>query len=791
MIHLALTQPTASWILGKAGMIDALHDALVTCADSPLQPGEDFVEGPFRIATSASGIVAMWNIDYLSGTGDEPWGFIRLHGSNGLSKRLDLSREVFERCIYVISQRLQGFNLSGTLFPRAYANGAHTCLAGRGTDARQVSIGYFETHIGDERLRQQAIVCVGPEQNWRVLEDATVAGGAELPALVRDANQLISPGRQVALTKPEILTSIRDHLAPFTRDTRTKSDDVEVVVEATDISHQDRHSAFGRTYDDWLRPDSSLSHTQRRILEGDGIDRHPLRILGPGGSGKTLLLQLLALRRLRAAAQRREAVRILYVVHNHAMSEMIKQRFDILMSDNLLASPSDTLLEVKTLSRIAREHLELEDAHVIDVDAQEAKEFQFESVCKAFQRVMDLDQQTTQESPLFRVAQHDDRVFNLAAMLIMTDISVAIKGHGLERDRRRYVESARNLSRFHGALKEAERGLVFSVFEEYHKDVFENLEVLDSDDLALSLLGRLRTPIWQLRRRQLGYDFVFVDETQLFNENERRIVPLLTNGARDFVPVVIALDEAQAVYGQSAAGFAALGIEGIANENLGSIHRSTKAIVDLAFFVIQRSTDLFGPDFPNFTEIAERLQPSNHALAAKPRIEIAQDEKQGVGKFVLKRVRDLRRANLRQICVIVHADQYWGSVNSALKQSDLPFQQLLTRGERLPHDQPLVVISKPAYIGGQEFDAVVLVGLEQGIVPPRFSDNEALSSAVEQQALREIYLSVTRARFQVIVAVSQGAAVTGVLAEAAHQGLLDHGRGQVIGRVDLESRKDG
>lgn len=778
MTYLALTQPTASWILGKAGLIDAFHQSFVAIANGPpLRSNEEFVEGPFRIAKAGNGLLsALWNVDYLSGTGDEPWGFIRLDGENGLSQYPDISREVFERCIYVISQRLQGLNLTGTLFPRAYANGAHTCLAGRGTHARQFSIAYLETHIGEESLRQQAIVCVGPEQNWRVLEEAAIDAGSELPLLVRLANQLISPGRQVSVTLSDALTSIRDHLRPFSKDAGGSSDNVDVLVEATNGSQSGRHIASGYTYSDWVQAGSPLSSVQRRILEGDGLDRHPIRILGPGGSGKTLLLQLLALRRLRTAASRGESAKVLYVVHNHAMSEMIKQRFDILMSDNILESASDTLLEVKTLSQIAREQLELEDAYVIDVDAQEAKEFQFESVKKAFTKTMGEMSDIVEGSPLLIVARDNSRAFDLVALFVMTDISIAIKGHGLEQDRRRYIESARSLSRFHGVLNEAERNLVFSVFEEYHREVFESLEVLDSDDLAISLLGRLRTPIWQLRRRQLGYDYVFVDETQLFNENERRVIPLLTNGIREFVPVVLALDEAQAIYGQSAAGFAALGIEGIANESLGSIHRSTKAIVDLAFFVIQRSTDLFGPDFPNFTEIAERLQPSNHPLSVKPRVETAQDEKQGIGKFVLKRVRELRRSNVRQICIVVHADQYWDAVVRELQSVDLPLQLLLTRGERLPHDQPLVVLSKPSYIGGQEFDAVILVGLEQGVVPARFVGNEALSSAVEQQALREMYLSLTRARFQVILAVSFGASVTSVIADAARQGLVDKGK---------------
>jgi len=780
MNYLALTQPTASWILGKAGLLDALHESFVLNGTATsFTPGVEFVEGPFRIAWSESRIAAMWNVDYLSGTGDEPWGLIQLSGHHGLQAEPAIGREVLERCIYVISQRLQGLTINGALFPRAYPSGAHTCLAGRGTDARHLSIGYFETHVGDDVLKQQAIICVGPEQNWRVIEAAAFQAGRELPTLVQTANQLIAPGRKVSVAKRDTLSKIRDHLSPFSEvNGDDRGDDVDITITATDIQGRSKHLASGLTYDDWLKPDSSLTPIQRRILESDGIYRHPIRILGPGGSGKTLLLQLLALRRLRAAAGRGESIRVLYVVHNHAMAQMVKQRFDVLMSDRILEPQSNALLEVKTLSQIAREQLDLADAQVIDIDAEGAKDFQFESVQDALRAVLGAQPEVVSKSPLFSAARDDPRAFTVVSLLLMAEISIAIKGHGLERDKKRYIQSARSLSRFHGLLSEVERTLVFDVFDKYHHQVFETLEVLDSDDLAISLLGRLRTPIWELRRRQLGYDHVFVDETQLFNENERRLIPLLTNNTREFVPVVLALDEAQAIYGQSAAGFASLGIEGIANESLASIHRSTKSIVDLAFFVIQRSTDLFGPDFPNFTEIASQLQPDSHPLAARPRIEAAQGEKQGVGKFILKRVRELRKANIRQVCVVVHADQYWDSVADELRKADLPLQLLLTRGERLPYEKPLVVLTKPAYVGGQEFDAVILVGLEQGLVPPRFPDNDALSSAMEQQALREMYLALTRARFQVIIAVTHGAAVNGIIAEAARNGFIDAGQTQ-------------
>lgn len=779
MKYLAFTESVASWLIGKSGLVDTIFDTFVDTLNwDGFEKGNEFVEGPYHIARSSaqkdsSDIIGFWNADYLSGTGQESWGFIRVSDDLGISAHPQIAREVMERCLYVVSQRLNGLMIDGAYFPRPCATNSHTCLAARGTEARQFSIAYYESVVNASTNKQQALVCVGPEQNWRSLELGVANAGRGLSLLVDMANSLLDPSRKVEISGAGTLSNIRNFLIPFTRSKNKRViGDVEVKTVREDIDDISRYNALSLSYDAWMRADSSLTEVQRRILGSDAIDQHPIRIVGPGGSGKTLLMQLLAVRRSRAAEERGEPLKIAYIVHNQAMERSVRQRFEVLMQDRVLSVSSAVAIEVKTLSQIARELLELEDTHVINTDAQEAKAFQYEQVRSALRSCLDGKRDEISTSQLFSSGISNDQVLNVLAILIMSDISIAIKGQGLSKDRRKYVQSSRHLSRFHGALTERERNFVFDVFEKYHREVFENLEVLDSDDLAISLLGRIRTPIWELRRRQLGYDYIFVDETQLFNENERRILPFLSNGTRKHIPVVLALDEAQSIYGLNSAGFAALGIEGLTSESLASIHRSTKSIVELAFFVIQRSTDLFGADFPDFTNIADKVEPDNHPLARRPEFERSADASQEFGKFVLKRVRQLRKSNVRQIAVVVHSDQYWDMVLKELKKVDLPLHVMLTRGENLHATQPIVVVTKPAFVGGQEFDAVVLVGLEQGVVPPKMDGGEALSSTVEQQSLREIYLSVTRARYRVVVALSYGSSPSPILEDAYRHGLI-------------------
>ena len=76
------------------------------------------------------------------------------------------------------------------------------------------------------------------------------------------------------------------------------------------IPERDTYRTANWTYRDWLAEDSTLTQVQRRILTSAALDHHPIRILGPGGSGKTLLMELLALRRLESAAQRGDNARV-------------------------------------------------------------------------------------------------------------------------------------------------------------------------------------------------------------------------------------------------------------------------------------------------------------------------------------------------------------------------------------------------------------------------------------------------------------------------------------------------
>lgn len=778
MKYIAITQSLANWLLPKPGLISTLYSALKELAElSPISEIIEFQQNAIRFSYDGdSKVCAIWHADYLSGTGGEDWGFIKWSGEHSITSLDNIAREVLERCLYVINQRLQGLLLDGSTIHRVWDRGVHTLLAGRGSIAHQLSIGYFEKVNGDSGLQNRACLIVGPEQSFQKLCDQAYIEGKSLNKLCATANTLVQGGvRGKNDVTGEAFSKLKEAIRGFFESLDQESLFNQVQINAqSDVKAREHSRYLAYTYEEWIHPDSPLADAKRRILSGQNIDAHPLRILGPGGAGKTLLMLLLAASKIKRAEGARSDLRILYVAHSQAMADKVRERFEITLGHPIPKDgtiPTGTLL-VTTLAEYCRNQLGLDLQTVLDTDGDAAKEFQMSCVLDALQQLLAAAPERVQSSPLLKAVFADTSLLRVFSLLVLVEISIAIKGHGLESDKKRYVESEKGLSLLHSKLDTDERSFIFDAFLYYHHVIFEQHNCLDPDDIAISLTGRLRTPIWQLRRRHDGFDYVFVDEAQLFNENERRLFPLLAKSENPHVPIALALDQAQATYGQASAGLSALGITGIANENLASVHRSTESIVRLAFFIIQKSTELFGPDFPDFTKAADLIVDESSPLAAKPAIEIEHPESRDFPRFILKRVRELRKANTRQIAVICYADVYYSKLEACLSSTDLPFQTITERGAKIPTDQPLVSLVKPGLVGGQEFDAVILVGLESGLIPPLIADNLALSHAVEQQAIRDIYLGITRARYRVMVAISKGNIPTKLVQQAKDVGLI-------------------
>lgn len=774
MDYLAIPQETASWLLGKTDLVSALADDVPALArDESLGKGVVAV-GPVRISASrSSSLIALWNVDYLSGTGAEPWGIIRLGDPYGLLSEPEICREVILRGLQVIDRRLHGFLLDSAWIRRTVLPGVTTCIAGGGKAWGEFRIGYVEGEGTTDHSVVRGVLLTGPAWEDNSFRSATLRELNALGALLPQANALlVDATRRPSLEHAGLhFCRAASFKTPVLSDDATSGIPISVPALVA-VPSDSAYETLAWTYDDWSSRQQQLTTTQRAVLEEDIIEHQPVRIVGAAGSGKTLLMMLLSIRHLRKAKSAGSSLRAIYIAHNSAMREKARSRLIELGAGLFLDDRAPQRLEVRTLFDYARDVLGISDMLLIDRDADASKRYQREVVVEAVERVFSNHRDAVDGSSLFRQVSGEPELFERFADLLVDEISVAIKGQGMTTasDPRRYVESEKRLSRLHGIMRPAERDLIWETFVRYQEDIASEHGLLDADDLALSLLGRLKTPLWELRRPQEGYDLVFIDEAQLFNENEKRIFPLIAK-RRAYVPLAIALDQAQQIRSLTSAGLGALGVDDVRSETLQSVHRCSGDILKLAFYIIQHTTDLFGADFPDFTR-----ETTSRKTGEDPVPRVVRSTTESSAEAAARVARELRQGNRRQIAVVCFAARYWNSLRDELSRGKEAICILEGRGEELPvRRQPLIVLACPDAIGGQEFDAVVCVGLEQGVVPLVVHDNEILSSALEQQALREIYLAFTRARAELVVVVGRGATPNRILQAAIAQRLLTGG----------------
>jgi superfamily I DNA/RNA helicase len=320
---------------------------------------------------------------------------------------------------------------------------------------------------------------------------------------------------------------------------------------------------------------------------------------------------------------------------------------------------------------------------------------------------------------------------------------------------------------------EYDRSVIFVIYKKYEA-YFSESELLDSDDVVLSMAARLTSSLWDRQRRTLGYDFVLVDETHLFNENERRVLPYLTRTRGEYLPLIMTFDEAQSIGGRRSGDLDTLGIGNSERKTLKAVHRSSPDILALARDLIARSSLVFS----EFDGTNERSTMTKTELrrTSKPR-SVGAVGRDGVVAATKRECEDLRNRNYQRIGVILFDQGLLPQVDTSLESTTGGVHKVRERGElgaALPKSGTFLM--SPENCGGLEFDAVILVGVDEGIVPPSItglSPHGYLS--VEEEAFKELYTAVTRAKFQLVLITDSQKGLSPLLRPSLESGHLIEG----------------
>jgi hypothetical protein len=531
----------------------------------------------------------------------------------------------------------------------------------------------------------------------------------------------------------------------------------------------------GVRFSSWLE---RLTTQQRRFVE------HPpdrsLKLRGPAGSGKTLALQLKALWLLYRAWGERVTPRILYVTHSWTVADQAQRSLETMdergLARHLDVFPLLTLAETSLPPRPPGYTVLGEDSHsgkanqlrVISTTLAEFVETEWVayrgSCAPAFIKRVEAEQGSV---------EHDTFLWDL-----MLEFSCVISPNGIfpgVNALQRYLK-IRRMRWMMPLENQQEKQTVMSLYTAYIRRL-EADKHLTSDQIIGDYLNSLATFRWHAMRREHGYDYIFVDELHLFNEQERFVFHQLTRDPDAPPKIFMALDPRQSpaeTYAEFQIADTAIGESGLAAKTFGrtqdidlrEIHRYTPEILAFvkhldAFFP---TVDL-GGDWGLSLADAESKVGSGSVPTLYRHAEVREER-----RSVLYDALEERRKGARVAVLCVRHDDFDNYLAAVSVSAPQFFQVIQSRDdvEQLRYSKRKIVISTPEFVAGLQFDTVILAGLEA-----RFSQNAPYQAYELRRFLSELYLGASRAiKVLHIHFTDAGSGLPQVIESALNSGLL-------------------
>ncbi len=521
---------------------------------------------------------------------------------------------------------------------------------------------------------------------------------------------------------------------------------------------EDRH-LFSMTRSEWMDKESPLTRQQRRVINDK---KCPLRIHGPGGSGKTLVLILKTLSLLADAAERDEVCKVLLVLHNNDVRTNVGAAIESIDEGGFLATTKADrqFLDVETLHGWCMRELRIDTGgidYALHPDVIVSKRKQDELLVKVVEETLTTRLENnkplmSQDAVALFEGPRDKLISNLRY-----EISIRIKGRGMRDEQQLYVNSP--LKSFIGRGENRhDRYFIFKIAQEYEQQL-QKISRLDTDDVVLTMQARLSAPLWKRQRKEAGYDFVFVDETHLFNENERRVLPYLTRGDQEYIPIIMTFDEAQSIGGRRSGELEQIGIRNSEQRKLSYVHRSSPEIYRLARGLIENSTLVFS-EFSS-TEAVARMSEKDLKKCISPAIQF-ENGVAGIVSAAMSMASHFRARNYPRVGIIAFDGELTERLGKEFEVSMSGAKLLRERGESIAgRPSPGIFVMNAENCGGLEFDAVILAGVNQGRIPPSLHNMPAQGHlSVVEESCKELYTAITRARYHVAFICDSGADVS-------------------------------
>lgn len=536
-----------------------------------------------------------------------------------------------------------------------------------------------------------------------------------------------------------------------------------------------------RTYSSWL---PSLTAKQREFVEWSP-DR-AVKLRGPAGSGKTLALEIKALRELYRAREEGRAVRILFATHSWAMAEQVDSALRSLDESGDI-SPVD-ILPLLELARIEQQP-ERHAGRLLGDDSLTGRREQLGRLSAVLERAVKGDwlAYRRQASPEFQArvgAQVGSPEWNGLLWDLMLEFSSVLGAHGILpgiNAERRYL----SLQRTQWMMPlgtDAEKRFVLDIYSAYVTGL-TNDGLLTSDQLVNDYLNSLETFAWNIRRREQGYDLIFVDELHLFGEQERLVLNYLTRSADEYPRMFMALDPRQSpaeAFAEFPVGTVSARESGQADLDLGkvdsvelhAVYRFTPEILSLVQHIHLSYPALeLGPDWQFDAAAIESRAPTG----ARPTILTHSDRKDELDSVAghVQALVSAAAANERVAVILVDSIEASVYAERLTHVAGLNVTLLQSRDDvdTLRYSRRSVVVGGAEHLAGLQLDHVVVAGVTNA------RTGTANLGYQRRRLLSLLYLAVSRASKTVEIHVNdEHGGIPDVLATALQSGIVLRGK---------------
>lgn len=478
----------------------------------------------------------------------------------------------------------------------------------------------------------------------------------------------------------------------------------------------------------------------------------PARLHGPAGSGKTICLVLKALKAISESPK----LKVLFIVPSTAVRHTVEYFLKVTSSSSIIFKDVEiSQIKVRTIQQVCMELLgnDISGTELLDQDSYEAKQTQLLYIMELVEVVKG---DINKHKQFISRKLHDffKREDSLAlSELLIHEFGVAIKGR-CGNNKEEYVSNKTE----HFSLptcSDNDKYFIFKIFEDYQKKL-DNLSQFDPDDIALSAIGRLESPLWKRRRGVEAYDFIVTDELHLLNFNELSIIHFLTKSATS-APISFAVDATQAIGDIAWKNDSVLEYLNINNfsqtektTDLTTVFRCSGSVTKLASMITSSGTSLF----TNFIDpLAQAVEVQLDLEEFQPEYVLHDESTITINQKAISLANEAQKSLvcMKHKIVIIYFDRLlFEDAKEEFEQSNKSVSCLLERGDIEVIEQAKVknnyIIAMADYVGGLEFDAVILVGVDKGRLP---REDRSISSASKTfqnyTAHNRMYVAITRA----------------------------------------------